>query len=288
MNRTPVLRIAYFGHNRSDTAFQRRIRALRDAGTDITTFTFRRDGEPLHPGPPWHNVDLGHVEHARLFSRIRLYLRALATVFSHRDVVRRADIVYARNLDIFAFAALGSALALGFPGRDRPAYVYECLDVHEALIGRGRPARILRWVERRALRRARLLIVSSPSFLSHYFEPAQGYRGPSLWVENKLYFGETPKPRRGRAGSPPVVGGTPSPLVIGWVGIIRCQRTLDLLKALAIARPHDVLIRIFGRISYFLIGDFDEQISEIPNMEFRGEYTWPEGLADVYRDLDLV
>lgn len=284
---TPSLnRIAYFGHNRQDTAFVRRIQAFRDAGVDVVTFTFRRDGEPALPGPPWPNVDLGHVEHARLIERIALYLRAIRAVFRHRGTLAAADVVYARNLDIFAFAAL--ALTIARPGRRR-TFVYECLDVHEALTRDGRTSRLLRRIERWALRRARLLVVSSPGFLRHYFEPVQGYRGAHFWVENKLYFAGDPAAR----GKLPCSRASPEAaadavLTIGWIGIIRCRRTLELLKGLALARPGTVRIRIAGRVSYFLIEDFDEQIDGIANIEYRGAYAWPHELRDVYRHVDVV
>ena len=282
-------RIAYFGHNRRDTAFQRRIRALLDAKIDVVTFTFRRDGEPEHPGPEWTNVDLGYVEHAKLFSRMALYLLAIRSVVNNRELIGRADVIYARNLDISVFALLATRLAMLFRS-SKHKFVYECLDVHEALTGEGLVSTVLRWIERWVLRAASLLVVSSPGFLRNYFWPVQQYAGPHLWVENKLYFGSSYLPRieavdsAGRGAAYTVEDR----LTIGWVGIIRCQRTLDLLKAVAVARPEQVTIRISGLISYFLIPDFDEQIAACENILFAGPYDWPQGLADAYRGIDLV
>lgn len=284
----PICRIAYFGHNRRDTAFLRRIQAFLDAGVDVVTFTFRRDGDPEHPGPPWNSVDLGYVEHARLFERIAVYLRAVATVIRRRRALLDSDVIYARNLDVFAFAAFAFALAAPRASRSH-AFVYECLDVHEALTKRSRLAALLRWIERRVLDRACLLVVSSPGFVRHYFGPVQGYRGAHCWVENKLYFkaGETRPPRECPSASAPGAAGA-TVLTIGWIGIVRCKRTLALLKALALARPKDIRVRIAGRVSYFLIEDFDEQIAGIANIEVAGVYDWPDGLASAYRGVDIV
>jgi succinoglycan biosynthesis protein ExoL len=286
----PIARIAYFGHNRRDPASVRRIQSFLDAGVEVVTFTFRRDQEPKYPGPPWANVDLGHVEHARLLGRIAVYLHAIATVIRRRRALLDSDVVYARNLDIFAFAAFAFALAAPTASRNH-SFVYECLDVHEALTKNTRVSALLRWIERRILNRACLLVVSSPGFLRHYFGPVQDYRGARCWVENKLYFraGCVPPPRepRGSSARPDSAAGGAA-LTIGWIGIIRCKRTLDVLKALALARPRDVRVRIVGRISYFLIEDFDEQVAAAANIDFAGAYDWPDGLESAYRGVDIV
>ncbi len=277
-----TISIAYFGHNRRDTAFVRRIQSFLDASASVTTFTFRRDGEPESPGPAWPNVDLGHVEHAQFFKRIFFYLGAIRCVRRDKDRLLQADVIYARNLDIFLFAMLARRLALGFRPSNQKI-VYECLDVHETLTKPGLVAKVLRWLERRVLRRADLLVVSSPGFLQNYFEPVQGFKGNSIWVENKLYFG-------GHAVSRPAPSDVSpkTPIVIGWIGVIRCQRTLDLLKAVALAEGDRVKVRIAGLVSHFLIDDFDGQIAPHDNIEFVGPYDWPHGLAGVYRDVDLV
>ncbi|MEO1573870.1 MAG: hypothetical protein AAFU65_02820, partial [Pseudomonadota bacterium] len=185
---TPTDRLVFFAHNRRDTAFVRRVRSFLRVGVQVTTFTFRRDGEPLEPGPAWDNVDLGHIEHARFTERALVYLRTLATLWRHRKTIARADVVYARNLDIFLLAWLARRMAAFRP---RSTLVYECLDVHEALIGPSLRARILRFVERRALSAARLLVISSPGFVTHHFAPLQNYRGPVHWIENKLFLDGT-------------------------------------------------------------------------------------------------
>ncbi len=276
-------RIVYFSHNRRDTAFVRRVQGLCDAGVDITTFSFRRDGEPASGGPAWPNVDLGHLEHGRFAQRALFYLKALYTVFSNRHTIGQADVIYTRNLDIFLFAYFSVRLALPWRSQ-RATFVYECLDVHEALIGSGWKAGLLRFLERRALSISRLLVVSSPGFIEQFFVPVQGYSGPHHWVENKLYLGSVAVARD--SGEPKAAQD--GPLTIGWVGIIRCTKTLDLLIALARAKPDAVLIRISGLVSYFLLPDFDQQIAELPNIQFDGPYEWPQGLAKAYAGIDIV
>lgn len=276
------LRMAYFGHNRRDTAFVRRIRGFIEAGVEVTTYTYRRDGEPAQPGPEWPNVDLGHVDHGRFYRRILLYFGSLRVIFGVRRSLADATVVYARNLDVFLFAWLAAAIAN--IGRRRPVMIYECLDVHEALLGQGMKARLLRALERRVLARASLLVVSSPGFIDNFFVPTQGFSGPWHWIENKLHFRDHVVPRPDAHADQ----SDDQTLTVGWVGIIRCQKTLDLLVAVARAMPDRVRIRITGLVSYFLLPDFDQTIEPLDNVEFRGPYDWPLGLADAYRDTDLV
>ena len=277
-------RIVYFSHNRSDTAFIRRVHCFVEAGVAITTFSFRRDGEAAVPGPPWENVDLGHADHRKFVRRAVLYANALRTVFVNRRQLMDADVIYARNLDVFLFALVSTWLSCGLRGH-KPTFVYECLDVHETLLGSGLKARLLRAVERRVLSISRLLVVSSPGFIEHYFAPIQHYDGPVHWVENKLLFNGDEPARR--LDAPKVRSGS-QPLTIGWVGIIRCQSTLDLLVALAQAEREKVEVRITGMVSYFLLPDFDRIIAAEPNIHFTGPYDWPDGLANAYHGIDIV
>ncbi|HIP52863.1 MAG TPA: glycosyl transferase [Chromatiales bacterium] len=278
----PPVRLAFFGHNRKDAAIVRRALSFLDAGLDVTGFMFRRDGEPAHPGPAWKNVDLGMVEHCKHTQRILTLLRALTSIFHNRRMLRSTDIVYARNLDMLILAALG----LLFASTRQPRLVYECLDVHEALTRKGIPARMLRWAERFMLRHSDLLVVSSPGFIREYFVPVQRYKGPHLLIENKLYFQdvqvERPEPESVKAKN------DHEPLVIGWIGILRCQKTLDLIKATAKAEGDKVHFRFHGLISEFLIPDFLEQIAPYANIDYHGPYEWPTGLREAYKGIDLV
>ena len=77
---------------------------------------------------------------------------------------------------------------------------------------------MLRACERWLLARVDLLLVSSPAFLTHYFEARQCYSGPSLLVENKVVEFERTKLPAHRPTAPPG-----PPWRIGWFGILRCR-----------------------------------------------------------------
>ncbi|MEE9356096.1 MAG: hypothetical protein V3U75_10950 [Methylococcaceae bacterium] len=274
-------RLVFIGHNRKDAAIIRRIGSFIDAGVEVTAFTFRRDGEPETPGPDWNNVDLGYAEHAKLFQRIFLLLKAIRTIARNRQYFKDADVIYARNLDMYMLALAGKVLS----GGKRQKLIYECLDVHMAMTKQNYKGAALRWIERYVLKRSDLLVISSPGFLREYFKPTQAYNGPYMLVENKLYFKNT---RVDRPETNQFSANGSEPLVIVWVGILRCQKTLDLFIALAKSEGSAVAIRFSGQISEFLIPDFEDQIRPYSNIIFEGAYLWPEGLEKAYRGAHLV
>ncbi len=277
--RSPV-KLSFFAHNRKDAAVVRRSLSFMDSGIELLGFMFRRDGEKENTPVAWNNVDLGYVEHCQHAKRLLTLARALWRTFRHRKDVAESDVLYARNLDMLGLAFVARLFAPSFKGK----IIYECLDVHDAMTREGMAGKVLRAVERWALKRCDLLVVSSPGFMREYFFPVQGFEGEYALVENKLYFHDQ---RVDRPATPPALEEG-EPLVIAWVGILRCQETLTVLTELARALPDKVVIRMSGTISEFLIPDFLEQIAPYANIEFRGAYQWPEGLAEAYDGAHLV
>ena len=277
MSSKPNRTLVFFGHNRQDAAIVRRLGELASAGWRARAFTFRRDDDDGSHATSWENFDLGHIQHARFLRRILQAGAAFRAIWRNRHAVSEADLIYARNLDMALMAVVAGAL---FARRTVPM-IYECLDVHEALTRPGAVAAMLRAAERWVLRRSQLLVHSSPGFIDHYFTPVQRYDGPSHWIENKLFL-NAPLPRPCAQARRP-----DRPLTLVWAGIIRCEQTLAMLLEVARRRPDTVQIRIHGKVSYFLLPDFDERVAQLDNVTFHGAYTWPDGLTDVYADADV-
>ncbi len=275
------LNLVYFGHNRNDAASIRRIESFIDIGIKVTSYMFHRNAEPNNPEPHWQNIDLGYVEHAKLLARIKTLFVAVIKTLRYKKYLYETDIVYARNLDMALLAWLSMSLV-----RRKPLHlVYECLDVHESLTKQGCFASALRWLERRILARAKLLVVSSPGFIHQYFKPYQQYNDEYYLLENKLYFHKT---RINRPNEVPLAPYEDKPIVLVWVGNLRCQETLNILKKLASSASNNIIIRLHGVISFFLIPNFLDQIADISNIEYKGPYNWPHGLEQAYQDADYV
>lgn len=270
---TEMAEILFFAPDLAETAQLRRIRSFARAGHGVRSVSMRKNAVRVD----WPDLDLGQIENEQLGRRLWLALRGLGKLWAHKSQVAQADLIIARNIDMVMLA-----LVARFMCRRRIPVVYECLDIHGIFTGTGRKAQVARWVERFALARVALLVVSSPGFIEHYFGPVQHYVGRYLLLENKLWFPDHPLPR------PDAKPGRGGPLVLGWVGSIRCQPSLDLLCDVA-ARMKDALrIEISGVIHDHALDDFAGRIAMHPNIRYTGPYAYPDGLASVYGACDLV
>jgi succinoglycan biosynthesis protein ExoL len=265
-----VLKVVYFVHDLSDPAVARRIGMLRQAGAEVTLFGFRRTPAPVAVVAGVEAFDLGRTADAKLLARCASVLSGLCQAPLWRTRLANADVVMARNLEVYVVAALARRL-------HAPAarLVYECLDVHRLMIGAGAAGRALRAIEGGLMNASDLLIVSSPAFVRDYFEPLQHLSArplDTLLVENKAL------PEGPSDITPPLPG---PPWRIGWFGMIRCRRSLDFLCRLAERRPELVRVEIRGRPSYTEFEDFDRQAADTPGVSFGGAYA-PSDLPGMY------
>lgn len=272
--------IFVFGFDLTEASQIRRIRSLRSIGHNVHSATFIRNNMNVEFAQEWPNRNLGQVKNERFLRRIVAIAGAIIKVTWRPGALTRSDLIVARNFDMLAIAWASRQLR----GRRRTPLVYECLDIHALFTRTDNIGRTMRWLERRLLARADLLLVSSPAFLSAYFGPVQRYRGKSAVVENKLWF-DGPPLARPRAPRPRPADLT---LTVGWVGSIRCQASLRLLMAAADAMGRELRIAIYGNIHRHAVPDFDEQVGSRANVAYSGPYQYPDGLSAVYQGLDLV
>ena len=271
----PKFRIAFFGHDSADAAIRRRIQALKHDGINVVGYMMHRRA-PGHLD--WDNVDLGETRDGAFLQRFRSIFSGAEMAAKDADRLSAADIFFARNLDMLALAFLVKRkLKLDTP------VIYESLDVHRLLSRRDPIGRILRGLEGRLLSRCDALIVSSPGFLEHHFDRYYPNRFTAHLIENRLAASAN-YGRRARPG----VRSAAQPLQVGWVGMLRCQRSLDLLSQVADKLGDRVHIHLHGLPARKEIVEFEPVIERRTNMTYHGEYKSPEGLADIYKGLDIV
>ena len=270
------MRVAYLVHDLTDPAVARRVAMLRAGGAEVVVFGFRRAEAAPETVAGARAVDFGRTYDSRFGQRIGKAALAALGVERWRGQLVRADVILARNLEMLAIAWAAKA-ACGLDAR----LVYECLDLHRLMLDPGPRGQVLRYVERALMRRANQLVVSSPAYLSAYFEPVQGLGRaldlPVRLVENKVLDLDGARP----------VGAGPRakpPWRIGWLGAIRCQKSLDFLCELAARRPDLVEVRIHGRPARAAFRDFDAQVAGAPGVTFSGGYTAAD-LPALYGDV---
>ncbi len=267
--------IAFFGHNVNDAAIARRAAAFQKAGHEVIGYMPRRGAaKPV----PWTHVDLGETFDGAYWQRIKSIRSSLRILRDHKEDLKRATILYARNLDMLALAvSLRRKLRLKTP------IIYECLDVHHRLTGNALSAQTLRRVERALLRQASLVVISSPRFDTEHFRKYYPRLGRTFLIENRLIDAPDLPPRPSSA-----ISEATGPLRIGWFGNLRCRRSLDLLLNLARSYPHDVDITLRGYPARTVIPNLEAELDGISNITFHGRYEAPKDLEAIYAEVDLV
>lgn len=269
--------IGLLAHDLSDPAIGRRIRMLEAGGASVKIAGFLRgDGRPgdLAAHSP---LCLGQTHDARLAQRsagiARVLLTRMGELKQHLDGI---DVLIARNLEMLVLAA-----RLVRVMRPRPRLVYECLDIHRLLTAPGFVGAAIRRIERIAGRDVDLVVTSSPAFVSNHLGRGV-FAGRTMIVENKVpaFGSETPQ---AAAGTPPG-----PPWRIGWFGILRCRRSLELLTELARRAEGRVEVVLRGRPSPAIFPDLAGELDGCPNIVFKGAYDGARDLAQIYEEVHFA
>ncbi|WP_039246118.1 hypothetical protein, partial [Brevundimonas nasdae] len=263
----------------SDPAVERRLTMLKAGGAEVTVSGFLRGKSPPPPAD-WKAESLGRTRDAALGQRALMVAWRLLNPVALRRRVQSQDAVLARNLEMLVLAWCGLLLA-----GSRARLCYEVLDIHRVMLGDGLKSRLLRRVEATLLKRVDLLVISSKAFDRNYFERLQPLSAPRLLLENKVLSLDG-EPQASQPPSPPPPEGPP--WRIGWFGMLRCRRSLEILGRLAAKKPGLVQVDLRGRPSPAVFGDdFDAVVAEWPGLTYHGPYK-ADDLPAAYGAVHLV
>jgi hypothetical protein len=272
LRQTPVKKIVYFAHDLSNGNVHRLVRMLVAGGAKVTPTGFRRSASPVNAVEGIPAIDLGRTDDRRLVRRAVTVGRAMAKLGDLADELRDADVILARNLEMLFLAA-----------RARRRYApytklaYECIDIHRLQLSAGPLGFALRRLESWLWRDVSLLLTSSPAFTEHYFAPRCCPAAIRL-VENKVLLDD---------GHMPPAPPNPSPgrpWRIGWFGMIRCRRSLEILSSLVRHANGAVEVVIRGRPSAAIFPDFETIVGRLPHIRFGGPYS-PDELSTMYGEV---
>jgi succinoglycan biosynthesis protein ExoL len=269
-----MMDVLIFAGDLSDAAQQRRILALQSIGHQVHVVGFRKSDDKIASIGEY--LDLGRVDDQNLMGRIVKIMRTIPRTHKHIRGIQSIDLIYARNLDMLFFSWFMRLLIWA-----RAPLFYEVLDIHGIFTNGGIKQPIARFLERFLLRRTTRVIVSSPVFISEYFEKIHRFNGDWCLLENKIWQGALTKLR------PSLTASHSYKMRIGWVGNIRCQPSFEILMQLA-DQMDNVEIHIHGKVHKHALRYFDHHVAARDNVIFHGAYEYPDGLADVYGQLDLV
>jgi succinoglycan biosynthesis protein ExoL len=271
------VKIAYFVPDLTDSAARRRVRMFVRGGAEVAVAGFRRSPSSVAGLDGATALDLGRTRDGRLLRRAASAVGAALDRQRLAQFVGGADVIVARNLETLLPAARARALS-----PSKPPLVYECLDIHRLLLSRRGDGRLLRAVEDRLWREVDLGLTSSPAFVRNYFAP-RGFPAPIRVIENKVLAlapGERPSPPPRPAAGPP--------WRIGWFGILRCRRSLDLLSRVTRAAGGAIEVVLRGKPSMASLVDLERRVAGEPFIQFAGPYRNPEDLPAIYGDVHFA
>jgi len=245
---------------------------LLDGGASVSVAGFRRTTQPVEGVAGCNVVNFGQTFNGGFIQRLVSVIKEIVFLKRYRHLFTDADVILARNLEMLAIAVRGRSLC-----SKKPAIVYECLDIHRLLLGKGIVSNVLRNLEGWLSARASALITSSPAFISGYFNTLSKVRLPIRLVENKVY----PVP----AIAPPPPRPSGPPWKIGWFGIIRCRKSLDILSELVRQSNGAIEVIIRGRPALDQFDDFHKTVSTTPGLKISGPYKNPDDLASIYNEV---
>ncbi len=278
-----TVRLLYFVPYLSDPAVHRRLRMLRLGGLEgILAIGFRRTPETVATIDGIPTIDLGRTYDNRLGRRALSVAKAVLRLDRWGQHVGDSSVIMARSLEALLLA---SAFRSRFA--PRTALVYESLDIHATLLGGNILATSLRSLEARLLTDCRLIITSSPAFVREYFHRFHPHIEPITLLENKMLATEIDQElfETLRAARASVCRTAGPPWRIGWFGLLRCPRSLELLASLCRQFAGQVEVVIRGRPAAN-VGDRLRTVAEsTPGMACYGPYNRATDLASIYSDV---
>jgi succinoglycan biosynthesis protein ExoL len=270
-------KIAYFVHDLSDPAVHRRVRMLVHGGATVTPIGFRRSVDAPTAVEGARAVDLGRTRDAMLARRALSVAETLVKLDGIAEHVRGCDVVVARNLEMLVLAVRARKLYA-----PKATVVYECLDIHRLQLSNGLSGKMLRFLESSLWGEIDLLLTSSPAFVDNYFS-RHGFTAPIRLVENKILMLGAEHTRMPSASIPPG-----PPWRIGWFGMLRCRKSLEILSSIAQAAEGALEVIIRGRPSDAVFPDLEIATANLAHVRYCGPYSNPDDLPGIYGDVHFI
>jgi succinoglycan biosynthesis protein ExoL len=266
-------KICYFVHDLADPAVHRRVCMLIQGQAVVTTVGFRRSAEPITTIHGTEAVDLGHTADGMLAKRALTVAQTFGNLGTLAEHLSGVEVILCRNLEMLVLASRARKLYA-----PRAALVYECLDIHRMLLSDGALGAALRLLESRLWQNVGLLVTSSPAFIENYFKQ-RGFAAPIRLVENKVLRlrDEAPISKQSRPPGPP--------WRVGWFGMIRCRKSLEVLSFIARAAEGALEVVIRGQPSRAVFTDFGADVAKHPYIRYAGPYRNPADLAAIYGEV---
>jgi succinoglycan biosynthesis protein ExoL len=260
----------------SHVRFLKRVEIISKLSSEVDVYAFHRKNSFPGKQVKFELKSLGIIEHKSYLKRSLLIIKSINKI---RQAVKRTDVIYTFGLDMLVFGWVSQILSLNKTAR----LVYEVGDIREILIGEGRINKIVRALEKYLLKRVSVVVVTSNAFATEYFSKIQKSNKPKYHViENKLdlHFMQTSHSFEKEQTENDV-------LTIGYFGVLRCDKTWEILKQLAQKGKGKIKISIRG-IPGLKQKHHINDIENIDGIKYGGSYVVPDDLPGMYGNVDIV
>lgn len=256
----------------SDSYYRKRIEKLSEIDVHCTVLGFERDH---YPGKTWAipTESLGKIQHGRYFRRIGILIRS---VFKIRKAAKNQDAIYAYNLDILWISWLATLFQ---PGNIK--IVYDVADIRAILVEKGFVSSVLRTFERFLLKRTSIVVVASPAYVDGYFKSIQQADNTYFVIENKVDKDHLPDQTEFLQP-----GSKKETITIGYFGMLRCERSLQVLKELI--ANNNGRIRLLLRGIFLNTGNYEEEFKKLEYTHYGGPFVYPDDLGEMFGATDLI
>jgi hypothetical protein len=255
-------------HRSANRVADRMIGAVA-AGCRVELLAFEREvvDHPVYHDAKVRFTSLGNIRGGVAYSRLYSLARAAWTLaLAGRRLKKPDTIVLVNSLELLILCALC--------GLTRMPTVYDVSDIHPLQLAKTTPGRLMRWLERLALRRVELLAVTSPWFYWEYYRRWLGVRKAALLIENKV------RPGCLEVRSAPVFTHR-----IAWNGLLRCRASAALLFDSLKQAPASLQVSLHGTLDR--LGEVGQQLTRLPNCEYTGPYD-PDALSTLIAKSSFV
>lgn len=255
--------IAYLVPDLGDPAVKRRTNALLEARADLALAGFRRKDALRQDYAVSAVAELGRTFDHQLAQRAATTLKLALLGGGAARRLPAPDVILARNLEMLLLARVLKATR--WP---KARICYEVLDVHRMMLRKDAVGSGLRALERVLAAGAASVVISSRAFLDEYFAKVQRLERPYFIAENKVVAKDGVPDLRGPAPGPP--------WRLAWYGMLRCQKSLDILDRTSRALGGLLEVDIRGRPTLGFFRDFEAQVAANPHLRYGGPYAAEE------------
>lgn len=267
------MKLIFISNNWADAHQQTRLNALLKLDIQILSIAIFRDYYDVES--QFTPIIIGTVKHASYGKRIGVYLslfHKLSKNVNHRDF-----------LYVFGFDLMMICLIFRILYGKKIKIVYEVPDIREIFFSSHISGKLIRWTEKEAIPKIDLLIVTSPDFITNYFEGLRKLTVPDfLIIENKIHSGEIEKTL---SNSIPESHDENKKIRIGYFGVLRCPASLNCLIKLSQNGSYEIILR---GIFMPLTRHYEKAIIGKKHIYYLGPYQVPKDLNLIYATVDIV